>query len=57
MIKQTNKWLSAVAGLAGGMLTLQIAGAVQAAPAMEQSVTNTPTGQTRTQLVHAVATV
>ena len=57
MTKQTNKWMSAVAGLAGGMLTLHIAGAVQAAPGMEQSVTNTATGQTRTQLVHAVATV
>jgi cold shock CspA family protein len=57
MTKQTNKWMSAVAGLAGGMLTLQIGGAVRAAPGMEQSVTNTATGQTRTQLVHAVATV
>ena len=57
MTKQTNKWMSAVAGIAGGMLTLQIAGAVQAAPGMEESVANTATGQTRTQLVHAVATV
>src|SRR5580704_758925 len=57
MTKQMNKWMSAVAGLAGGMLTLQIAGAVQAAPGVEESVTNTATGQTRTQLVHAVATV
>ena len=57
MTKQMNKWMSAVAGIAGGMLTLQIAGAVQAAPEAEESVTNTATGQTRTQLVHAVATV
>jgi len=57
MTKQINKWLSAVAGIAGGMLTLQIAGAVQAAPGVEQSVTNTATGQTKTQLVHVVATV
>ena len=57
MTKKTNKWMSAVAGVAGGMLTLQMAGAVRAAPGMEESVTNTPTGQTRTQLVHAVATV
>lgn len=57
MTKQMNKWLSAVAGVAGGMLTLQTAGAVQAAPGMEESVTNTATGQTRTQLIHAVATV
>jgi hypothetical protein len=57
MKRQINKWMSAVAGVAGGMLTLQIAGAVQAAPAVEQSVTNTASGQTKTQLVHAVATV
>ena len=36
MTKQSNKWMSAVAGIAGGMLTLQIAGAVQAAPGMEE---------------------
>ena len=35
MTKQMNKWMSAVAGVAGGMLTLQIAGAVQAAPAVD----------------------
>ena len=57
MTKKMNKWMSAVAGVAGGMLTLQMAGAVQAAPAVTQSVTNTATGQTKTQLVHAVATV
>jgi cold shock CspA family protein len=57
MTKQINKWMSAVAGVAGGMLTLQMGGAVQAAPAVTQSVTNTATGQTKTQLVHAVATV
>jgi cold shock CspA family protein len=57
MTKQINKWMSAVAGIAGGMLTLQIAGAVQAAPGMAESETNTANGQTRTQLVHAVATV
>lgn len=57
MTKQMNRWMSAVAGIAGGMLTLQIAGAAQAAPTAEESVTNTATGQTRTQLVHAVATV
>ena len=57
MTKQIKKWMSAVAGVAGGMLTLQMGGAVQAAPAVTQSVTNTATGQTKTQLVHAVATV
>jgi cold shock CspA family protein len=57
MTKQMNRWMSAVAGIAGGMLTLQIAGAVQAAPGMAESETNTANGQTRTQLVHAVATV
>jgi hypothetical protein len=57
MTKQINKWMSAVAGVAGGMLTLQMGAAVQAAPAVTQSVTNTATGQTKTQLVHAAATV
>ena len=57
MTKQINKWMSAVAGVAGGMLTLQMGGAVQAAPAVTQSVTNTATGQTKTQLIHAAATV
>lgn len=57
MTKKTNKWMSAVAGVAGGLLTLQMAGAVRAAPGMAESETNTANGQTRTQLVHAVATV
>ena len=57
MTKQINKWMSAVAGVAGGMLTLQMGGAVQAAPGITQSVTNTATGQTKTQLIHAVASV
>lgn len=57
MTKKMNKWMSAVAGVAGGMLTLQIAGTVQAAPGMAESETNTAAGQTRTQLIHAVATV
>ena len=57
MTKQINKWMSAVAGVAGGMLTLQIGGAVRAEPAVTQSVTNTATGQTKTQLVHTAATV
>ncbi len=57
MTKQMNKWMSVAAGVAGGLLALQLGGAVQAAPGMEESVTNTATGQTRTQLVHAVATV
>jgi cold shock CspA family protein len=57
MTKKMNKWMSAVAGVAGGMLTLQVAGTVRAAPGMAESETNTANGQTRTQLVHAVATV
>ena len=57
MTKQTNKWMSAVVGIAGGMLTLQLAGAAQAAPGVTQSETNTATGQTRTQMLHEVATV
>ena len=57
MTKTMNKWMSAVAGVAGGMLTLQMGGAAQAEPAVTQSVTNTATGQTKTQLIHAVATV
>lgn len=57
MTKQIKRWMSAVAGVAGGMLTLQMGGAVQAAPGVTQSVTNTATGQTKTQLVHTAATV
>ena len=57
MIKQMNKWMSAVVGIAGGMLTLQIAGAAQAAPGVTESETNSAAGQTRTQLVHATASV
>ena len=57
MTKQMNKWMSAIVGIAGGMLTLQIAGAAQAAPGVTESETNSATGQTRTQLVHATASV
>ena len=57
MTKQMKRWMSAVAGVAGGMLTLQVGGAVRAEPAVTQSVTNTATGQTKTQLVHTAATV
>ncbi len=55
MTKQSSKWMSALA--VSGMLALPIAGAAQAAPGVEESVTNTATGQTRTQLVHTVAIV
>ena len=44
-----------LAGVAGGMLAL--AGVAFAAPAGEESETNTPNGQTRTQLIHTTATV
>jgi Cu/Ag efflux protein CusF len=55
MTKRMNKWMVAFAGLAGGMLSL--VGVAMAAPAAEDSETNTASGQTRTHLVHATATV
>jgi len=55
MTKRMNKWTIALAGIAGGMLAL--ARVSLAAPAAETSETNSATGQTRTQLVHATATV
>ncbi|HLK92494.1 MAG TPA: hypothetical protein VKZ18_21540 [Polyangia bacterium] len=55
MLKRTNKWNIILAGVAGGVLAL--AGVAKAAPAGEESETNTPGGQTRTKLVHTTATV
>jgi hypothetical protein len=51
MIKRMDKWIAGLAGIAGGMLSL--AGVTRAAPPAETSETNSATGQTRTQLVHA----
>ena len=55
MTKRTSKWNFVLAGVAGGMLSL--AGVAKAAPAAEESETNTANGQTRTQLIHTSATV
>jgi hypothetical protein len=55
MTKRQHGWMVVVAGAAMGVLSL--GSAVRAAPAGEVTETNTPTGQTRTQLVHTTATV
>jgi hypothetical protein len=55
MIKRQDRWIVVLAGAAAGLFCL--AGVALAAPAMEQSETNTAHGQTRTQLVHKTATV
>jgi Cu/Ag efflux protein CusF len=55
MTKRMNKWMVAFAGLAGGLFSL--ASVALAAPAGEDSETDTANGQTRTHLVHATGTV
>jgi hypothetical protein len=55
MTKRQGKWTVALAGAAAGLLSLT--GVGRAAPAVEQSESNTAQGQTRSQLVHTTATV
>lgn len=56
MTKRTTRWNFILAGVAGGVLALA-AGTAFAAPAGEESETNTAHGQTRTRLIHTTATV
>jgi hypothetical protein len=55
MTKRQDRWIVVLAGTAVGLLSL--ASVALAAPAAEESETNTAHGQTRTQLVHKTATV
>ncbi|HEY6476068.1 MAG TPA: hypothetical protein VI456_05760, partial [Polyangia bacterium] len=55
MTKRQDTWIVVLAGAAAGMLSL--AGVALAAPAGEVTESNSASGQTRTQLVHASATV
>jgi hypothetical protein len=55
MTKRQDRWMVLLAGAVVGFLSLP--GVTRAAPEMEQSESNTAQGQTRSQLVHATATV
>jgi hypothetical protein len=55
MTKRANKLTIILAGLLGG--TVSLAQVAWAAPTTEESETNSAQGQTRSQLVHATATV
>src|SRR6476646_60671 len=59
MTKRQNKMMVVAAGAAAGLFSLAgaLAGVGRAAPAVENSETNTAQGQTRSQLVHTTATV
>jgi hypothetical protein len=55
MNTRRNKWTGIL--IAAGAELLLLGGAALAAPAVEGSEVNTPNGQTRTQLVHATASI
>jgi hypothetical protein len=55
MTKRYTGWMVVLMGAAAGLLSLSSVG--RAAPAVENSETNTARGNTRSQLVHTTATV